>query len=143
LDQVGLPRHYPCHHIDSLDAWTFDNVKDQVSIWTPAPELARQALRFFLDSWVEAPWTTAGIFMIPRILQRDWAFISKHVREVAVVYPHDLPQNLRYASLIPLVLLYFPLYVRALPGDRLDQPADRTMYEQWHAQQAEFVRGLS
>jgi hypothetical protein len=40
LEQVGLPCHKPCQHIDSLDEWTFDNVNDQVSIWTPAPELA-------------------------------------------------------------------------------------------------------
>jgi hypothetical protein len=143
LKQAGLPSNQPFRYISSLDEWTFDNVNGHVSIWTPAPELARQALRFFLDSWVEAPWTTAGLFMIPRILQRDWAFLSKHVRELVVIYPHDLPLPLRYASLIPLVLLYFPFYVRALPVDRLDQLTDRTVYEQWHQQQAELVRGLS
>jgi hypothetical protein len=143
LSQVGLPCNQQCRYISLLDEWTFGNVNGHVSLWTPSPELARQALRFFLDSWVEAPWTTAGLFLIPRILQQDWAFLSKHVREVVVIYPHDLPLSLRYDSLIPLVLLYFPFYVRALPEDRLDQLTDRTVYEQWHQQQAELVRGLS
>jgi hypothetical protein len=143
LSQVGLPLHQQYRHIAGLDDWTFSNVYNQVSLWTPAPELARQALRFFLDSWVEAPWTTAGIFLIPRILQRDWAFLSKHVHEVVVLYPHELPTHLRYDSPIPLVLLYFPFYIRALPLDRLDPPADSTFYEQWHQQQTELVRGLS
>jgi hypothetical protein len=81
--------------------------------------------------------------MIPRILQRDWAFLSKHVHEMVVIYPSALPPSLRYDSLIPLVLLYVPCYVRSLPISRLDKSTDRTVYEHWHYQQAEHVRGLS
>jgi hypothetical protein len=87
---------------------------------------------------------TSCIFMIPRILQRDWAFISKHVCEVMVLYPHELPVSLRYDSLIPLILLYIPMYVCSLPIlDRLDSPSTVAIYKPWHQQQAEHVRGLS
>jgi hypothetical protein len=142
LAQVGLTGT-PVSHIQSLNDWTFSNIHNCLSIWHPAPEIARQALRFFLDAWVEAPLTTAGIFMIPCILERDWAFLSKHIHEMVVIYPSALPPPLRYDSLIPLVLLYVPCYVRSLPISRLDKLTNRTIYEHWHYQQAEYVRGLS
>jgi hypothetical protein len=133
----------PFLHVQSLDDWTFSRIHNRLTIWNPVPEVARQALRFFLDVWVEAPLTTTGLFLIPRILQRDWAFLSKHVTETVVIYPSALPSHLRYNSLIPLVLLYVPCYVRSLPLPRLDELTDRTVYEHWHYQQAEYVRGLS
>jgi hypothetical protein len=74
---------------------------------------------------------TSGIFMIPCILQRDWAFMNKHVCKVKVLYSHELPMSLRYYSLIPIVLLYVPVYVRTLPLlDRLDSPPNHAVYEQ-------------
>jgi hypothetical protein len=135
-----------CRYIATLNEWMFANVHGQLSIWTPAPaELAQQALCFLLNSWVESPMQTSDIFMIPCILQRDWAFISKHVCEVTVLYPpHKLPVSLCYGSLIPLILLYILMYVRSLPIlDRFDSPSTNDIYKHWHQQQAEHVRGLS
>jgi hypothetical protein len=142
LHQAGLAGQ-PFTPLTSLKDWTFANIHDRLTIWTPTPEVARQALRCFLDAWVESPLRTAGLFLIPRVLQKDWGFISKHVCETVVIYPRALPVHLRYDSLIPLVLLYIPFYVRALPIARMDELTDRTIYEQWHQQQAEYVRGLS
>jgi hypothetical protein len=142
LNQLGLDGT-PYHHMASLDDWIFANIHNGLSIWNPAPEVARQALRCFLDAWVEAPLTTSGLFMIPRVLQKEWAFISRHIHEALVIYPSALPSHSLYSSLIPLVLLYVPCYVRTLPLERMDESTDRTVYEKWHSQQAEHVRGLS
>jgi hypothetical protein len=143
LSFLGL-EGMPYHHMKSLDDWTFPNIHHCLSIWTPAPEVARQALRCFLDAWVKSPLLTSGIFMIPRVLQKDWAFISRHIHKAVVIYPSKLPVHLCYDSLIPLVLLYVPCYVRTLPPtDRMDELTDSTFYEHWHQQQAEHVRGLS
>jgi hypothetical protein len=55
LSQVRLSHHQPCQHIAELDDWTFPNVQNQVlSLWTPAPELAPQAL-CFLESRCHGP----------------------------------------------------------------------------------------
>jgi hypothetical protein len=142
LQQAGL-EGTPFLPMTSLDDWTFANIHHRLTIWTPAPEVARQALRCFLDAWVESPLHTAGLFMIPRVLQKDWGFISKHICETIVIYPRELPVHLRYDSLIALVLLYVPFYVRSLPIVRMDELTDRTFYEHWHQEQAEHVRGLS
>jgi hypothetical protein len=85
----------------------------------------------------------AGIFVIPRLTQRDWGYLSKHILEVAVLYPRKLPYALHYDSQIPLVVLYISRYVQMLPMlDRVDQSADHAFYGQWHRQQADYVRGL-
>jgi hypothetical protein len=100
------------------------------------------ALVKFLDIWVEGPLTTSGIFIIPRIMQRDWGHISKHVVEVGTIYPSLLPPGVAYDSLIPFVVLYVPPHSRVLPALRMDERAPANYHERWHAQQAEEVRGL-
>jgi hypothetical protein len=113
------------YHMKSLNNWKFSNIHHHLlSLWTPAPKVACQALRCFL------PLMTAGLFMIPCILQRDWVFISKHIPKVMVIYPSALPLTMRCDSLIPLVLLYIPLYIRTLPiPDRLDKFTDCSIHE--------------
>jgi hypothetical protein len=81
--------------------------------------------------------------MIPRILQRDWGFLSKHVIELGVFDPRDLPWGCRSHSLIPFCLLFVPYYVRSLPApDRMDLRPYPTKFERWCADQATDVRGL-
>jgi hypothetical protein len=76
-------------------------------------------------------------------MQRDWGYLSKHILEVAVLYPQELPFILHYDSPIPFVILYVPRYVRTLPlMDRLEKSADSTFYGQWHREQADYVRGV-
>lgn len=81
--------------------------------------------------------------MIPRVLQRDWGYLSKHIVEIAVVYPKDLPSTCSIVSHVPFVILYVPPYVRSLPPpDSLEPPTYATEYPRWHQEQADYVRGL-
>jgi hypothetical protein len=78
----------------------------------------------FLDIWVEAPTCTSGLFLIPRILQRDWGHLSRHVEEIATVRPSTLPPVCAYDTLIPFVLLYVRPHSRVLPPLRMELPFD-------------------
>jgi hypothetical protein len=81
--------------------------------------------------------------MIPRILQWDWGFLSKHVTELGVFDPRDLPWGCRSPSLVPFCLLVVPYYVRSLPvPDRMDLRPQPTKFERWCANRAVDVRGL-
>jgi hypothetical protein len=81
--------------------------------------------------------------MIPRILQKDWGFLSKHVIELGVFDPRDLPWDCRYSCLIPFCLLYVPRYVRSLPPpDRLDVRPSASRFDRWCADQAAELHGL-
>jgi hypothetical protein len=75
LELVGLSPYerYSLHC--SISRWSFQDIFRQVSMWIPTPEIARQALVKYLDIWVEEATTTAGIFLVPRIMQRNWGNI--------------------------------------------------------------------
>jgi hypothetical protein len=141
LNLVGLSPYKQYSLYCSTSRWSFKDIFRQVSIWIPTPEIARQALVKFLDIWVEEATTTSGIFLVPRIMQRDWGNISRHVTEIRTVYPSTLPTDCAYPSLIPFVILYVPRYSRCLPS-LMDEPAARCQFQKWHDAQAEHVRGL-
>jgi hypothetical protein len=143
LEQVGLPACLPYTQCGTTTAWSFELIFGKLSIWNPTPEIARQALRAFLDIWVEGATTTSAIFVIPRVLQRDWGYLSKHVHEIAVVYPRDLPSDIAIVSHVPFVILYVPRYVRSMPPrDSLEPSPFVAHFPRWHQEQADYVRGL-
>jgi hypothetical protein len=141
LATVGLPTNTPYSQHTSITSWDWDEIFQKVSLWNPAPEIALQALSHFLDCWVERAHETTGIFVIPRILQREWGHLSKHVLEIAVVYPHTLPNECRFQSLIPFCILCIAPYQRSLPiPKRLEHAPATPKYARWHEAQAEQVR---
>jgi hypothetical protein len=142
LNAVGYPSDSEYELHSSLSEWKFERIYGKISIWIPVPEIARQAIVQFLDIWVEGATTTSGIFLVPRVIQKDWEYISKHVVTVGEIYPCMLPPECTYYSQIPLVLLYVPFYVRSLPPDSLDRPAPPPLHSRWHTEQAEYLRGL-
>jgi hypothetical protein len=142
LDQAGLPQDTKYQLQDTLSNWHFDKIYGQTSMWFPVPEVARQALVCFLDIWVEGPTHTSGIFLVPRIMQKDWGYICKHVMVLGEYYPGSLPDLCSYDSHIPFVLLYIPRHVRSLPVPSLDTPAPTPLHSKWHTEQADYLRGL-
>ena len=144
LAQVGLPPWSRFSHHTSLDPWRFADISGQLSIWTPTPEVARQAITAFLDIWVEDARTTSALFLVPRVIQRDWQHVSRHVVEIGTFYPDRLPHpSLVYDSLIPFVLLFVPRYVRALPPDRgMESATSGSVYPSWIRDQVDSLRGL-
>jgi hypothetical protein len=143
LQRAGFPPTTEYNHITDSAEWSWERIGDQISIWNPSPELAHQAITAFLDLWVERSSTTSAIFLIPRILQRDWGFLSKHVVELGVFDPRELPWGCRSPSLIPFCLLVVPRYIHSLPSpDRVDLRTYPSKFERWCADQASDVRGL-
>jgi hypothetical protein len=142
LETVGLSMGTSFRLQDTLSTWNHKEIANQVSMWIPVPEVARQALVRFLDIWVEGPTTTSGIFLVPRIMQKDWGYICKHVVVLGEYYPWTLPADCAYDSHIPFVLMYIPCYVRSLPIPSLDNATPSPFHRKWHTEQAEYLRGL-
>jgi hypothetical protein len=142
LDLVGLDPHSPFTLHSTSSAWDLESIYGQLSLWIPAPEVARLAPVTFLEIWVEAATLASGLFLIPRIMQRDWSHLSKHVFEMGTIYPTLLPPSAAYDSLIPFVVLYVPPHSRVPPVYRMDQHTTVGRNERWHVQQAEEVCGL-
>jgi hypothetical protein len=133
------------HQGDTTD-WAPHRILRRWSVWTPSPEVARQAVAHFLDVWVEEPWITGGIFLIPRILQRQWGFMSRSLVEVGTFTPSTLPWGARYESLIPFVVVACFPHIRRLPPsegtDGMERPTIARNVERWHAAQADDLRRL-
>jgi hypothetical protein len=142
LQLLGYPPWTTYHHHTGVSKWDWSTIFQQLSIWTPSPELGRQSIAHFMDCWVERAHETAGIFVIPRILQRDWGNTSKHIFDIGTFYPTELPLECRFPSLIPFCILYIPCFVRSLPPRRLEPVTSSSRPEGWHKRQADYVRGL-
>ena len=142
LSLVGYHPWTSYHHHTGVSDWNWNTIFQQLSIWTPSPELGRQSLGHFMDCWVERAHETAAIFVIPRIMQRDWGNISKHIFDIGTFYPTELPSMCAFPSLIPFCVLHIPCFVRALPLRRLEPAPSSNRPEGWHQRQADYVRGL-
>jgi hypothetical protein len=138
---IGLPSSTPvvyCHWSHALIA---GRVFDRTTIWCPPPEAAYQIIFHLLQCWTERPLTTSAIIIIPRILQKRWSRLSRHVVEIGVFPQDEVPHQHSPLLSIPLVLLYIPPHVRTFPITRVDSPPI-TADSRWHQEQAGLLRGL-
>jgi hypothetical protein len=141
VQTFNLPRDWV--YFDWNGPWRADSLFDCFTVWFPPPEVARQAIIFVLESWVERPLTTSALFVIPRTLSHAWVGLSRHIIELGTWKPSDF--DLAHPPLLPIpfVVLYLAPYTRVLPIDRrgVDEPP-LSQERRWHQQQATFVRGL-
>lgn len=112
-----------------------------LTIHYPPPELARQAIVFFLEAWVESP--TGALFFVPRVVPAFWHGLSRHLLELGTIPAADIQP----APLLPIptmVLTVLP-HSRAFyrPDEsRLDQDGISARDRHHHQQAAEAMRGL-
>jgi hypothetical protein len=90
LEEFDLPSQ-PLLHLSFQDHQANSNIRGSLTIWTPPPECGRQVISTFLQSWVQSPRDTSGIFIIPRIMQRQWGRVAKCVQERRVYHAGLLP----------------------------------------------------
>ena len=60
----------PCVYRNWKGQWSAHDVLNQLTLWTPPPEIAAQLLYFLLTCYVERPLTTAILLIVPRVLQK-------------------------------------------------------------------------
>ena len=107
--------------------WSQSLLIHQSVLWCISPSFARQAILRALSSWVESPTTSCHIFLVPRILQRDFGRLSKFVLFSGQYI--DLP--LPFTPLVPFVLYYLPpfdhsaVYQQQLQQQSVDKASNR------------------
>ena len=89
--------------------WSQSSMIKKSVLWCVSPSFARQAILRALSSWVESPTNSCHIFLVPRILQRDFGRLSKFVFFSGQYI--DLP--LPFTPLVPFVLYYLPYFNRS------------------------------
>ena len=130
LQEAGLASGTPVTYRPWNGNWASRPVLHRTTIWCPPPEMARQLLCFLLGHWVESPWDTSALLVIPRVLQRQWMNLSQHVTEVGLYQPSKFPFSYLQDLPIPVVVLHIATYQRSLPPPSepdalagLDEPA--------------------
>ena len=107
--------------------WSQSPMIHQSFLWFISPSFARQAILRALSSWVESPTTSCHIFLVPRILQRDFGRLSKFV--IFSGQYNDLP--LPFTLLVPFVLYFLPpfdhsiVYQQQLQQQSVDKTSNR------------------
>jgi len=146
INRFQLPEPHWIHY-SWTRPWEATKVFDICTVWFPPPEVARQALIFVLESWVERPLTTSAIFVVPRTLSGMWRGLSRHLQELCLIQATEWDFLPPLLLPIPVMAIYLPRHIRRLTPTlsselRLDPtplPSDAT----WHRQQAAHMRGLS
>ena len=144
-----LPPVYPTNtswliQTDATD-WTRSSMLGQFVFWCPSPGFAKQAILQALSIWVETPTCSGHIFLIPRILQRDFGRLSKFVLYHGQYTNLPLP----FTPLVPFVLYYIPPFdrlqsyhhQREQEAGRLDIPPDSV--PSWIRQEIDCLLRLS
>jgi hypothetical protein len=143
INNLYLHPSTPWIYGDWSGEWCPADVLDKLTLWAPPPEVAAQLIFFLLQCWTEKPLTTSFAMLVPRVLQKHWHRVSRHVLDYGVFSRDVIPAPWTNQLLkIPSCLLYVPSHVRSLPPIRMDTIA-LSSQQRHHEQQAAFMRGLS
>jgi hypothetical protein len=128
-----------------LDDWSKGDMIKQHCIWSLSPTVARQALTTAALAWAESPLDSSHLFIVPRIMQRDFGRVNRHILYLGQYDPKELPFLTNHPSRVPLLVFFLPPHRRSLitkPAPRLDLSSFPRM-PTWVARQVAYMRGLS
>ena len=142
-DELGGLQDYPWRFVGDEDPWDAQSLINQFCFWTVSPSLARQAMTQASLAWCESPFTSAHIFIIPRIFQREYGRVNKYFEFLG---QHDDPLGPTSPSSHSLPLLVFALCphkhrLSDLPS-RVDPPPP-FREPPWVAAQMAALHGMS
>ena len=108
--------------------WSRDAMLGQCIFWSVSPSFARQEILQALSVWVETPTSCGHVFLVPRLLQRDYGRLSKFVIFNGQYTELPLP----FKPLVPFVVYFIPPFDRRPVfkhqlqqlHDHLDTPPD-------------------
>jgi hypothetical protein len=95
------------------------NVETDTSSWEPlkmihtktcrvlSPGFTRQGFTAAIMAWVEPPWDSSHLFLVPRIQQRRFGCVNKHVEFIGQF--KEIPWGRTHSPLVPFVLFTSPL----------------------------------
>jgi hypothetical protein len=74
-------------------------------MWSLSPTVARQAFSMTALAWVESPLDSSHLFIIPRVMQRDFGLVNRHIRYLGQFDPKEIPFE-SHPCHVPLLLFY-------------------------------------
>jgi hypothetical protein len=72
------------------DDWVSSQLLHRCTLWAISPTTARQAMSSAALSWMESPLDSEHPFVVPRIHQRDFGRVNKHIVYVGQFDPNSV-----------------------------------------------------
>ena len=94
--------------LGDLDDWTLSNLIDRNTLWCVSPHFGKQCMLQALYAWVESPWNSAHLFVIPRVMQRDFGRVSKYI----LMIDQSWSPPLSFIPVLPFLVYYLPPFNR-------------------------------
>jgi hypothetical protein len=105
-------------------SWEPEKLMHTNTFWVLSPGVSRQGFTAAIMVWVEPPWDSSHLFLVPRIQQRSFGRINKHVEFIGQF--KEIPWGRAHSPLFPFVLYYLPHFARSLKtnsDDGMDPPS--------------------
>ena len=124
------------------------------TVWAPPIEMAPTIVSAVITAWTEQPTTTSVVFVLPRILQRQWQRLTRHMTALTPPAREDSPHKRDCYHFmdstqpvyhrLPIVVLYLAPHTYSLPDDRLEStpPSLPWRRRQWYERQKDLLYGL-
>jgi hypothetical protein len=154
LPSLSLTK-WALRHIEILEEHApWWNVETDTSLWAPqnlmhtntflvfSPGVARQGFTAAIMAWVESPWDSSHLFLVPMIQQRCFGRVNKYVEFIG--HFKEIPWGRTHSPIVPFVLYYLPPFVRSLKTNSDDgmDPSSKMQASQWVPDQVEHLRGM-
>jgi hypothetical protein len=94
------------------NSWEPKHLMYTNTFWVLPPGVARQGFTAAIMAWVEPPWDSAHLFLVPRIQHRSFGRVNKHVDFSGQF--KEIPWGKAHSPLVPFVSYYLPPFVRSL-----------------------------
>jgi hypothetical protein len=110
--------------------------------WVLSPGISRQGITDDIMAWVEPPWDSSHLFLVPRIQKRSFGRVNKHVEFIGQF--KEIPWGRAHAPRVPFVRYYLHLFVCSFKpnSDNGIDLSSKMRAPQWVRDQHEHVRGL-
>jgi hypothetical protein len=143
--QAGVDLPTRVRSFTDLDSWSKGDMIKQHCVWSLSPTVARQALTTAALAWAESPLDSSHLFIVPRIMQRDFGRVNRHILYLGQYDPKEMLFLTNHPCRVPLLVFFLPPHRRSLlskPPHRLDLSSFPRM-PPWVARQVSYMRGLS
>ena len=91
-----------------LDDWSRCDLLDSNTCWVVSPHFGRQCMLQAMYAWTESPWNSSHLFILPRVMQRDFGRISKFIAKVGESWLIPL----LFTPVVPFIVYYLPPFNR-------------------------------
>jgi hypothetical protein len=92
--------HAPWWNVETdTSLWEPYNLMHTNTFWVLSPGIDRQGFTAAIMAWVEPPWDSLHLFLVPRIKQRSFGRVNKHVEFIGKF--KDIPWGRTHSPLVP------------------------------------------